>query len=144
MNLNKTLSLGIFALAAVVIAATPANAQQRLRGTFNLPVEAQIGGTIAEPGQYDITLEECLGQKLIRLHPTNGSGDLTFLTGSSSRIDQRDNSVLKFVNVNGLERLRTLESGALGESFTFPLWKIKGGERGAKTGEETSVVVATH
>jgi hypothetical protein len=142
MNLNKTLSLGILALAVVLIAAAPANAQQVLRGTFNLPFEAQIGSTIVEPGQYEITLEECLGQKLIRLHPANGSSDLTFLTGSSSHIDQRDNSVLKFVNVNGLERLRTMESGALGESFTFPLWKLKG-EHSARVGAETSVVVGT-
>ena len=69
MNLHKTLSLGVLALAAVLIAAAPANAQQMIKGTFNLPFEAQIGSTIVEPGQYDITLEESLGQKLVRLRP---------------------------------------------------------------------------
>lgn len=142
MKLQKTLSLSILALAVVVLmAAAPANAQQMMKGTFNLPFEAQIGNNIVEPGQYQITVEASLGQKLIRLHPVNGSGDLTFLTGATDRIDQSDNAVLKFVSVNGLERLRTLESGVLGESFTFPLWKIKG-EHNARVGTETSIAVA--
>jgi len=144
MNLHKTLVLGILALAMVVMAAAPANAQQMIKGTFNLPFEAQIGKTIVEPGQYAIIVEAALGQNLVRLHPINGSGDMTFMSSSPSRIDQRDNSVLKFVTVDGLRRLKTFESGLLGESYNFPLWKIKGGERSAKTGEETSVVVATH
>ncbi len=140
MNLNKTLSLGILALAVVVMAAAPANAQQMIRGTFNLPFEAQIGNTIVEPGAYAITVEETLGQNLIRLHPANGAGDLTFMTGATNRMDHRDDSVLKFVNVDGLRRLKTFESGVLGESYTFPLWKVKG-DRSARV--ETSVVVAT-
>ena len=142
MNLHKTLSLGILALAVVVIAAAPANAQQMIRGSFHLPFEAQIGNTIVEPGEYAITVEQALGQNLIRLHPANGSGDLTFMTGSTNRIDQRDDSVLKFVNVDGLRRLKTFESGLLGESYTFPLWKLKG-DRSARVSTETSVVVAT-
>jgi len=141
MKLQRTLSLSILALAVVVIAAAPVNAQQMMKGTSTLPFEAQIGNTIVEPGEYAITVEEALGQNLIRLHPANGSGDLTFMTGATSRIDRGDNSVLKFVTIDGLRRLKTLEAGVVGESFTFPLWKLKG-EHSARVGAETSVVVA--
>jgi len=142
MTLQKSLSFALLALAAILIAAAPANAQQMVKGSFNLPFEAQIGTTIVEPGQYDITLEESLGQKLVRLHAVNGSGDMTFLSGPSNRIEQRDNSVLKFVNVDGVERLKAFESGTLGQSFTFPLWKVKG-DRSAHVGAETSLLVAS-
>jgi len=146
MNIQKTLTLIALALA-LVIATAPANAQQLYKGTFNLPFEAQFGNSIVEAGHYTITVEEALGQKMIRLYgqSTNGPAGFTVLTGSSDRVSASENGKLKFVDVNGIPTLKSFEAGVIGQSFTFVMPRAKGGERSARTSSEiTTEVVATH
>lgn len=146
MNMQKKLSLLALAVA-LLIASVPANAQQLYRGTFNLPFDAQFGGTIVEAGQYTIVLEQALGQKLIRLYGEGNGAHSSFaiLTGAFDRVKSEDRSVLRFEDVNGMPALKTFEAGIIGESFTFPMPKTKG-VRGARTdvNSSTAVVVATH
>ncbi|HEV8041241.1 MAG TPA: hypothetical protein VGP62_20370 [Bryobacteraceae bacterium] len=126
MNLQKKLKLGLLALALVlVVSAVPANAQQLYRATFTLPFEAQWGSTVIEPGEYTITVEEALGQKLIRV---NGSGErqLAIFAGLSSSEPYGDNGKLVFVNVDGLYTLKAFSAAAIGQAFIFPVHKSKG------------------
>ncbi len=77
MNLQRKLKVGLLALAIVLVAAAvPANAQQIYKATFTLPFEAQWGNTVVEPGDYSITVEDALGQKVIRLHGPRRSRDI--------------------------------------------------------------------
>jgi hypothetical protein len=124
MNLQRKLKLGLLALAIVIVAsAVPANAQQLYRATFTLPFEAQWGSTVVEPGQYSITVEEALGQKLIRVH---GSQELVMFAGPSSSEPFGDNGKLVFVNVNGLYTLKAFNAAAIGQAFIFPVHKARG------------------
>jgi len=124
MNLQRKLKLGLLALAIVfVAAAVPANAQQVYRATFTLPFEARWGNTVVEPGQYTITVEEALGQKLIRLH---GDEDIAVFAGISSSEPYGDHGKLVFVNVDGLYTLKAFNASAIGQVFTFPVHKAKG------------------
>src|SRR5579863_9367500 len=125
MNLQRKLKLGLLALALVLVASSvPANAQQLYRATFTLPFEAQWGSTIIEPGQYTITVEEALGQKLIRV---NGPREqLAIFAGISSSEPYGDNGKLVFVNVDGLYTLKAFSAAAIGKAFVFPVHKSKG------------------
>jgi len=124
MNLQRKLKVGLLALAIVLMAAAvPANAQQIYKATFTLPFEAQWGNTVVEPGEYTITVEEALGQKVIRLH---GHGDLAIFAGPANPEPLADNGKLVFVNVNGLHTLKAFTASAIGESFIFPIQKARG------------------
>src|SRR5579863_9690164 len=93
MNLENMLRLALLA------AAVPANAQQLYKGTFTIPIETKWGNTAMEPGQYTITVEQALGQKLVRVH---GPGDLAIF-GTPSSIDAvGGRGRLTFVSVDGL------------------------------------------
>ena len=129
MNLQRKLKLGLLALAIVMVAsAIPANAQQLYRATFTLPFQAQWGNTVIEPGQYTITVEEALGQKLIRVH---GSQELVMFAGRSNSEPYGDNGKLVFVNVNGLYTLKAFNAAAIGQAFIFPAQKARS-ERAAQ------------
>jgi hypothetical protein len=137
MNLQKMLKLSLLALAILLVAsAVPANAQQIYKATFTMPFVAQWGNTVIEPGEYTITVEEALGQKLIRVH---GAADLAVFAGLSSSEPYGDKGKLVFVNVDGLYTLRAFDAAAIGKSFTFPLHKSKG-----ERAQLTSVTVATN
>jgi len=124
MNLQKMLKLGLLALAILLAAsAAPANAQQLYKATFTLPFEAQWGNTVIEPGEYTITVEEALGQKLIRVR---GAADLAIFAGLSSTEPYGDKSKLVFVNVGGVYTLRAFDAAAIGKAFTFPVHKSRG------------------
>jgi len=125
MNLQRKLKVGLLALAIVLVAAAvPANAQQVYKATFNLPFEAQWGNTVVEPGDYTITVEEALGQKVIRLH--GGQGDLAIFAGPVISEPMGDNGKLVFVNVKGLYTLKAFNAAAIGQSFIFPVQKARG------------------
>jgi len=124
MNLQKKLGFGLLALAIMVaVSAVPANAQQIYRATFTLPFEAQWGNTVMEPGQYTITVEDALGQKLIRV---SGAANLSLLPGTSSYEPYADKGKLVFVSINGLYTLKGFDAGAIGQSFFFPIHRAKG------------------
>jgi hypothetical protein len=124
MNLQRKLRFGLLALAIIVaVSAVPANAQQLYKATFTLPFEAQWGNTVIEAGQYTITVEEALGQKLIRVH---GAADVAVFAGISSSEPYADNGKLVFVNVNGLYTLKAFDAAAIGQAFVFPVHKNKG------------------
>jgi hypothetical protein len=124
MNLQKKLKFGLLALAVMVaVSAVPANAQQLYRATVTLPFESQWGKTVMEPGQYTITVEDALGQKLIRLH---GAAELAILPGISSYEPYGDKGKLVFVNINGVYTLKGFDAGAIGQSFVFPIHRPKG------------------
>jgi hypothetical protein len=137
MNLQKMLKLGLLALAIMLVAsAVPANAQQIYRATFTLPFEAQWGNTVIEPGEYTITVEEALGQKLIRVH---GAAELAVFAGLSSSEAYGEKGKLVFVTVNGLPTLKAFDAAAIGKAFTFPVHKAKG-----ERAQLTSVTVAAN
>jgi hypothetical protein len=124
MNLQRKLKVGLLALAIVLVAAAvPANAQQLYKATFNLPFEAQWGNTVVEPGEYTVTVEDAIGQKVIRLH---GHGDLAMFAGAAHSEPIGENGKLVFVNVNGLYTLKAFSAAAIGESFIFPVQKARG------------------
>lgn len=124
MNLQKMLKLSLLALAIMLVAsAVPANAQQIYKATFTLPFEAQWGNTVVEPGEYTVTVEDAPGQKLVRLH---GAAELSVFPGLSNWEPYSEKGKLVFVNINGLYTLRTLDAGAIGKAFTFPVHKSKG------------------
>ena len=124
MNIPKKLRFGLLAVAiALVAVSVPANAQQIYRATFTLPFEAQWGKTVMEPGEYTITVEQALGQKLIRLH---GAGEVAVFAGISNTEPVGDNGKLTFVNVNGLYNLKSFSASAIGQAFEFPVHKARG------------------
>ena len=124
MNLQSKLRFGLLAVAiALVPAAIPASAQQLYKGTFTIPFETKWGHTVMEPGQYTITVEHALGQKLVRVH---GPGELAMFATPSSLEPVGDNGKLTFVSINGLYTLQTFSAGAIGQSFIFPVSKAKG------------------
>jgi hypothetical protein len=140
MNLQKTLKFGILTLAlALVVAAAPANAQQVYKATFDLPFEAQVGKVVLEPGNYTLTVEEFAGQRVIRLH---GAGEISILALPPARGPVTDKGRLTFVNVNGVYALQKFDNGIFGQTYTFPVYKVKG-EQAALNGETTDVVVST-
>jgi len=124
MNLQSKLRFALLAVAiALVPAAIPANAQQLYKGTFTIPFETKWGNTVMEPGQYTITVEQALGQKLVRVH---GPAELAMF-GTPSGIDPvGGNGQLTFVSINGLYTLKAFNAGATGQSFIFPVPKFKG------------------
>jgi hypothetical protein len=124
MNLQSKLRFALLAVAiALAPAAISANAQQLYKGTFTIPFETKWGNTMMEPGQYTITVEQALGQKLVRVH---GPGELAMF-GTPSGIDPvGGNGQLTFVSINGLYTLKTFSAGATGQSFIFPVPKPKG------------------
>jgi hypothetical protein len=124
MNLQKMLKLSLLALAIMLVfSAVPANAQQIYKANFTLPFVAQWGNTVIEPGDYTITVEEALGQKLIRVH---GAAELAVFAGLSSTEPYGEKGKLTFVNVNGLYTLRAFDAAEIGKGFTFPIHKAKG------------------
>lgn len=137
MNLQSKVKFGVLALAIAVMAvsAVPANAQQLYKATFNLPFEAQWGNTVMEPGEYTLTVEQALGQKLIRLH---GPAELAIFTGTSIPERYSENGRLTFVNVNGLYTLKSLTASAIGQEYQFPVHKAKG-----QRAQLTSIAVAS-
>jgi hypothetical protein len=124
MNLQSKLRFGLLAVAiALMPAAIPASAQQLYKGTFTIPIETKWGHTLMEPGQYTITVEQALGQKLVRIH---GPGELAMFASPSGLDPVGGNGKLTFVSVNGLYTLRTFYAAAMGQSFIFPVAKAKG------------------
>ena len=145
MNLQKKLRFGLLAgaaVAALFVTSLPANAQQLYKATFTLPFEAQWGNVVVEPGNYTITLEEALGQKLIRLH---GPGDLAMLAAPGEPAPFTDNGSLTFVNVNGVQVLSKFQPGLLGQSFMFAVPKVKADRANGnpKVSETTTVALGT-
>ena len=139
MNLQRKLKVGLLALAIVLVAAAvPANAQQIYKATFTLPFEAQWGKTVIEPGQYTITVEDALGQKLIRVNGAE-NGEMAMFVTPSSPEPSGDNGKLVFVNVNGLYTLKAFDAAAIGQSFIFPVHKAKG-----ERAQLTTIGVATN
>jgi len=125
MNLQSKIKFGVLALAIAVMAvsAVPANAQQLYKATFNLPFEAQWGNTVMEPGAYTITVEQAIGQKLIRLH---GPAEIAIFVGSAVHDSYGENGKLTFVNVNGLYTLKSFTASQIGQFYEFPVHKAKG------------------
>jgi hypothetical protein len=124
MNLRSKLRFALLAVAiALVPAAIPVSAQQLYKGTFTISFETKWGKTAMEPGQYTITVEQALGQKLVRVH---GPGELAIF-GTPSSIDAvGGNGRLTFVSIDGLYTLKAFSAGATGQSFIFPVPKAKG------------------
>jgi hypothetical protein len=104
-------------------AAIPANAQQLYKGAFTIPFETKWGNTVMEPGQYTITVEQALGQKLVRVH---GPGELAMFGTPSTIEPDGANGKLTFVNINGLYTLKAFNAGTTGQSFIFAVPKAKG------------------
>jgi hypothetical protein len=124
MNLQSKSRFALLAFAiALVPAAIPANAQQLYKGTFTISFETKWGNTSMEPGQYTITVEQALGQKLVRVH---GPGELAIFGTPSSMDAVGGKGRLTFVSIDGLYTLKAFSAGATGQSFIFPVPKAKG------------------
>jgi hypothetical protein len=125
MNSLKKLRFGLLAVAALalVAASVPANAQQVLKATVELPFESQWGNSVVEPGQYKLTVEKIGGQSLIRLE---GAVALSVFPGLSNAEPVADNGKLIFININGVNTLQSFKASVIGKEFTFPVHKAKG------------------
>lgn len=137
MNIQSKIKFGVLALTIAVMAlsAVPANAQQLYKATFNLPFEAQWGNTILEPGSYTLTVEEAIGQKLLRLH---GPVDMAIFTGTAVHDNYGRNGKLTFVNTNGIYALKSFTASEIGQFYEFPVHKAKGARA-----QLTSIAVAS-
>jgi len=125
-KMNWTLSAAL--LAASCLVSTPqAKAQQPSMGKFTLPVEAQFGGKILEPGQYEIY--RVVGMNAIRI--TGEGGTATMLASSVDIHAPSAKGKITLINVGGNYAVRQFDTG-LGGRFEFVPWKsAKHSERAA-------------
>jgi hypothetical protein len=114
----------VLMLALLVGFSTPqAAAQQAFTGSFDLPAEAYWGSTLLAPGHYTFRLSLGPGQQV---HAVGIQGDdrrVYLLTGPATPDRVSDRNVLRLENINGVNVVRHLDAGLLGQSYVFAVSK---------------------
>jgi len=114
----------VLMLALVISAGAPrAAAQNVFKGTFNLPTEAYWGPTLLQPGQYSIamSLDQTQTVRIIRL--TGDGVQASILTGTGIPEKVSEHSALRLESVNGVNVVRRLDAGLVGQSYGFAVAK---------------------
>ena len=113
------MKFAIGALMLVGILSAQAGAQQ-YKGKFSLPVEAYWGGTVLQPGEYTMWIEnEQPGTALLRV---SGNGKTaTAMIGSFEYRTVNSRGRIVLAEVDGIYALRQLDAGVLGKLFSFTL-----------------------
>ncbi|MBZ5596106.1 MAG: hypothetical protein LAP39_28005 [Acidobacteriia bacterium] len=135
----------VLMLAFVIGITTPrAAAQEVFKGTFNLTTEAYWGKTLLHPGQYSIamSLDQTQGARLVRL--TGEGVQASILTGTGYPREISARSTLRLEQINGVNVVRHLDAGIVGQSYVFAVAKNAGMrvER-ASAPSQTTVPIAT-
>jgi hypothetical protein len=113
-KMNWTLS-AILGLASLVAVAPQASAQPTNLGTFKLPVAAQFGDRVLQPGEYTVTRVE--GMSAIRVRGEGGTA--TVMANSVDSEPTFDRSKMTLASINGTFALTRFDSGALGRRYDF-------------------------
>ena len=136
-------ALAIATLAVVAGVGIPrATAQPNYKGSFSLPFETYWAGTVLQPGEYTVSIEESQpGMPLLRIR---GNGTVsTVLAGPMERHAFEENGRLLIVSANGTHAIKEFDTGSAGTTFTFRVPKEMQGQqlRASVTALETKVAV---
>ena len=141
--LRRNFALSAVMLAAAIGVTAPlASAAQNYKGAFNLPVATYLGGTLLEPGEYNVSIDSSQpGSNLLRV---SGNGKLaTVFLGPTEQTAYARKGSLVMVEVNGMHAITQFTAGSLGKSFSFALPKQLRTEL-AKGGATSETEVSIH
>src|SRR5579864_663879 len=115
---------GVLTLAlAMGLTTKPAAAQQAFTGHFTLETEAYWGAKLLPPGEYSI-LANLDPTSLIREVRVTGDGvRASVLTANTLGEPVSDHSKLRIEQINGVNVIRQLDAGLVGQSFRFGVSK---------------------
>lgn len=114
----------VLMLAFVVGFSTPqAAAQTAYVGNFDLPAETYWGSTLLAPGHYTIriSLDPAQQVRVIRLQGDDRRVFLLSGPPTPDRVSERND--LRLENINGVNVVRHLDAGLLGQTYAFPVAK---------------------
>jgi len=120
-HLTMCLALGALALGLTTVQA---NAEEILKGTFELPAAVYWGNTLLQPGQYTIWMST-EGRDIAHI-PTlhiSGEGVNFTLLSVGKPVRESGRNYLEIAEIGGTPVVRAFDSGLLGESFTFGVTK---------------------
>ena len=114
----------VLMLALFVGFSTPqAAAQQAYTGSFDLPAETYWGSTLLAPGHYTIRLSLDPAQQIHVLSLQGDDRRAYILSGPPTLEQVSDRNELRLENINGVNVVRHLDAGLLGQSYVFPVAK---------------------
>jgi len=123
MNYAKY-GLLVLTLAAVVgFTAPPAAAQAAFSGHFTLESEAYWGQVHLAPGEYTLLVNLDPTSLVRSVKITGEHVRTTILTGASMSAPASDRSKLELEQINGVNVIRQLDAGLVGQTFRFPVSK---------------------
>ena len=138
---------GFLVLTLAVVAgfsAPRAAAQQAFTGKFTLASEAYWGPTLLPAGQYSIiaNLDPTTSVRAVRIL---GEGvQATVLSGAVLTGPASAHSKLQLQQINGVNVIRELDAGLVGQSFRFAVSKnARGHAEQASAGAMATVPVST-
>jgi hypothetical protein len=145
MNVRKhlTISLALTGLALGLI-TVKANAQQGLKGTFELAEATYWGNTLLQPGRYTISMStEAHDISRVPSIYLSGEGVNAAFLAIATPAHSSGRNYLEIANISGTYVIRAFDSGLLGESFAFGVTKsVKNHALRASTEPATAVPVS--
>ena len=113
---------GAVMLAGALGVLSPLASAQEYKGKFSLPSETYWGGTVLQPGDYTVWIEDARpGAAVLRV---SGNGKIaSALIGSVEFRTINGHGRIVLVDVGGMYALREFEAGVLGKSFSFAVPK---------------------
>ena len=133
---------GAVMLAAALGVLSPLASAEEYKATFSLPVETYWGGTVLQPGEYTVWIEDSRpGATVLRV---SGNGKIaTALLGPVEFRAVTGKGRMVLEEVGGMYALREFDAGALGKSFSFALPKAihEKGDRARMPAAVTEIVV---
>jgi hypothetical protein len=137
---------GFLVLTLALVAgftAPRAAAQQAFTGSFTLESEAYWGPTLLPAGQYSI-IANLDPTSTIHLVRVLGEGvRASILTGAVLAEPVSAHSKLQLQQINGMNVIRELDAGLVGQSFRFSVSKNVRGHEQTSTTAMTTVPVST-
>jgi len=125
MNVRKhlTISLALTGLALGLI-TVKANAQQGLKGTFELAEATYWGNTLLQPGRYTISMStEASDISRVPVIRLSGEGVNAAFLAIATPAHESGRNYLDIADIGGTYVIRAFDSGLLGESFSFGVTK---------------------
>ena len=125
MNVRKhlTISLALTGLALGLI-TVKANAQQGLKGTFELAAATYWGNTLLQPGRYTISMStEASDISRVPVIRLSGEGVNAAFLAIATPAHESGRNYLDIADIGGTYVIRAFDSGLFGESFLFRVTK---------------------
>lgn len=122
----KYAKYGFFVLTLALLLgfnAQPAAAQQAFTGHFSLPAEAYWGATLLPPGEYSLTANLNLTSTIHEVTVKSEDIRATILTCNMLAEPVSNHSALELEQINGVNVIRQLDAGIVGQSFRFSVAK---------------------